>query len=257
MPNNKLVSQDVPAYQTYEWCYHKYIEERLNYKEIAEEAGCKPRTIQKWCSERYGLNRKTIANLIHLNKRQKELIIFSLLGDGHISKRDCCFIVSHAENQNDYCFWKYSILKNLCHSPPVFREGGVIRTKEGKTYKQQNYYRLTTRKLNDLVKIVEMDKSEIISQLNEFGLSIHFLDDGSCSNNIWSLCYASLSDNQKELYCKILQDRFNIYPHMYKDKRYIGFSKADSKIISQIILSQLPNNLDIIKYKILKEDNYA
>lgn len=123
----------------------------------------------------------------------------------------------------------------------------------GKSYRAHNYYRITTRKLEELIEIKSMSKNEIISQIDELGLAIHFLDDGCCSDDYWSLCYAALTDEERELYCKTIQDRFDITPHIHKDKRYIGFSKIDSQKISQIILSQIPNDLDIIKHKILKE----
>lgn len=100
-----------------------------------------------------------------------------------------------------------------------------------------------------------MSKSEIISNLDEFGLSIHLLDDGSFSYGYWSLCYAAFSPEEKELYCKTLKEKFDITPHLHKDVRYIGFSKIDSQKINEIILRNIPNDLDIIKYKILKGDN--
>lgn len=70
----------------------------------------------------------------------------------------------------------------------------------------------------------------------------------------WELCYAAFTEEEKELYRKILKDRFGIEARFRKDNRYIGFSKADSKKISDIILRNIPNDLDIIKYKILEKD---
>lgn len=96
-------------YQTYEWCYQRYVNERKTYEEMAEEAGCKPRTIQKWCSEVHRLNQRTISGKIHLSDLQRRLVMFSLLGDGHISETSGNFIVSHTEKQKDYLFWKYEI----------------------------------------------------------------------------------------------------------------------------------------------------
>lgn len=239
-------------YHSYDWCYQRYIIERKSYEEMAAEAKCKPRTIQKWCSEVHRLNQWTISSEIHLSDIQRRLVMFSLLGDGHISKTGDNFIVSHSVRQKDYLFWKYEILKNLCHSAPTFYDA-KLKTFSNKSYKSQSFYRITTRKLDELHQIGLMSKIEIISQIDELGLALHFLDDGSFSNNYWSLCYAAFTDNEKELYCKTIQNRFNITPHLRKDKRYIGFSKIDSQKINQIILNQIPNDLDIIKYKILKE----
>jgi len=112
-------------------------------------------------------------------------------------------------------------------------------------------YRLCTRVLDELLPIRNMSRSEIISQLNEFGLAIHFLDDASRNKTSWEMCYAAFTNEEKELYCGILKERFDIEPHIHKDTRYIGFNKADSQKIDEIILRNIPDNLDIIRYKIL------
>ena len=97
-----------------------------------------------------------------------------------------------------------------------------------------------------------MTKLEIIDQLNEFGLSLYMLDDASCCNGYWEICVASLTAEEKEKFLKILQERFQIIGRIRKDVRYIGFGKSNSEIISQIILRTIPNNLDIVQRKNLK-----
>lgn len=181
--------------------------------------------------------------------------MFSLLGDGHIDKRENSpiFIVSHAINQKDYLFWKYDVLKNVCNMTPVLKTNLESNFGTDKVYKCQDAYRFGTKILDDLIPIRSMSKLDIISQLNEFGLSIHLLDDGSCSGGYWNLCYAAFTQEEKVLYHKILQERFEITPHLQEDDRYIGFSKADSQKINKIILRNIPNDLDIIKYKIIQE----
>lgn len=246
-------------YHSYDWCYKRYIEERKSYEEMALEANCKPRTIQKWCSEKHRLNRRTLRKELHLTDVQKELIMFSLLGDGHICKRERepLFIVSHAANQKDYLFWKYKLLKNVCNHAPTLYTNKKSNFNTDKTYLCQDFYKFNTKICDDLLPIRNMSRSDIISQLNEFGLSIHLLDDGSCSQGYWNLCYAAFTPEEKVLYCTILKEKFNLEAHVRKDERYIGFNKKDSQKISEIILRNIPNDLDIIKYKILKDDNYA
>lgn len=245
-------------YQEYDWCYERYVVKRMSYEEMAKEGGTTPRTIQKWCSEKHRLNSHTLRKELHLNDKQKELVMFSLLGDGHIDKRETqpLFIISHAINQKDYLFWKYDILKNVCNQPPTLYTNIQSTFGSNKIYKCQDAYRFCTKILDDLIPIRSMSRSEIISQLNEFGLAIHLLDDGSRSDEFWELCYAAFTPEEKELYHKILRERFNIEPHLRKDDRYLGFGKVDSKKIDEIILKNIPNDLDIIKYKILKDDSY-
>lgn len=242
------------VYQDYDWCYERYITNGMSMEEMAVEAGCKLRTIQKWCSEKHKLNCRTKKDELKLNKLQKQLVMFSLLGDGHIDRREHqpLFIVSHAINQKDYLFWKYEILQSICNKPPSHIDSKYHSFGGDTLYKCQEQYRICTCIVNDLIPIREMGKANIISQLNEFGLAIHFLDDVYRSKDgTWELCYAAFSDKEKELYRKILKERFNIEPRIRKDTRYIGFGKKDSSIIDEIILRNVPNDLDIIKYKIL------
>lgn len=246
-------------YQEYEWCYQRYVIQGMSHQDMAEEAGCKTRTIQKWCSEIHKLNAHTRRKEYHLTDYQKQLIMFSLLGDGHIDKRETqpIFIVSHAINQKDYLFWKYSVLKNVCKQTPTLYCNNTSTFNGDKIYQCQDYYRFCTRILDDLIPIRNLSRSDIIKDLNEFGLSIHFLDDASCSTDgFWELCYAAFTDDEREQYRNILVEKFNIHPRLRKDERYIGFGKEDSKKISEIILRNIPNDLDIIKYKILKEYDY-
>lgn len=148
----------------------------------------------------------------------------------------------------------YEILKNLCNKEPTFYDR-KIKTFNGKEYMSQESYRLNTRILDALLDIRSMSKSEIIQQLNEFGLAIHFLDDASRNCGSWELCYAAFTEEEQNLYRDILERRFNIKPRVRKDCRYIGFGKEDSLRIDEIILRNIPNNLDIIKNKILKDDD--
>lgn len=249
----KTDSRFTAPYQEYDWCYERYVLKQMSFEEMAKEANTKPRTIQKWCSEKHRLNRRTLRKELHLTDKQKELIMFSLLGDGHISKkeREPLFIVSHAINQKDYLFWKYDVLKSVCNNPPKLYTDAKSNFSTNKIYYCQDFYRFNTKILDDLIPIRNMSRSEIITELNEFGLAIHLLDDGSHSDGFWGLCYAAFTEEEKEVYRNILKERFDIEPHIHKDIRYIGFNKADSQKIDEIILRNIPNNLDIIRYKIL------
>lgn len=242
-------------YQDYDWCYQKYFIERKSYEEMAEEAGASKRVIVKWCSEIHGLNSKYIKENLQLTDIQRQFIMFSKLGDGHISKRENepIFIVSHAENQKDYLFWKYELLKDLCNKEPSYITDVKIGFTD-KEYHCQNVHRVGTKVLNCLIPIRAMSKYDIIKELNEFGLAIHMLDDASRSDGYWCLCYAAFTDEEKQLYREILQSKFGITPSIHKDERYLGFNKENSRKIDEIILRNIPNDLDIVQYKILNDN---
>lgn len=242
------------VYQDYDWLKERYIDKLMTPEEIAIEANTTPRTIRKWC-ERHKLYQIEAKRAIHLTDLQHDLIMFSLLGDGHVDKRETqpVFIVSHAENQKDYLYWKYDILKSICNSEPSYIKESTTYFGD-KQYKCQSNYRISTRIINELIPIRSMSKSDIINSMTEFGLAIQFLDDACCNKaGYWELCYAAFTEEEKELYRTILKEKFGIEARLRKDNRYIGFGKDDSKKISDIILRNIPNDLDIIKYKILEK----
>lgn len=243
-------------YQDYDWCYKKYVIEGLNHDEMAKEANCEKRVIEKWCQEKYRLTQKFRQENKKLNDIQIYLILGSILGDGHIDKRETqpLFIVSHAENQKDYLFWKYEILKDLCNKEPSYINKSV-KCFKGKECLTQPSYRVCTRIYDCLKPYREMNYKEIISKLNEFSLSIYLLDDGCRSKKRWQLCVAELNEEEKEFFINIVKIRFNLECTIYNyDKRYINFNSDSSRKIDKIILNNIPNNLDIIKYKILEKD---
>jgi len=241
-------------YQDYDWCYQKFIVENKNYKEISEEANCSLRVIEKWFSEKYRLNWRTRKNILTLNKKQIDLIIGSILGDGHIDKRPEFpnFIVSNSENQKEYLYWKYDLMKNLCNKEPTYNDPFVQKFPNGKEYLCQSFYRFQTRTMNCLVEYRDLSIYERIERLNEFSLSIFFLDDGSREKNAWSLCVAMFNDKDKELFKNIMHDKFNIDGH-YKgcDTRYFRINTEESKKVTKMILTNIPNELDVVQYKII------
>jgi hypothetical protein len=56
-----------------------------------------------------------------VTKRQKEILIGTILGDGYLQKtgkRNARLKLEHSERQRDYLWWKYEELKNLMQDKP-------------------------------------------------------------------------------------------------------------------------------------------
>lgn len=242
-------------YQDYNWCYQKYIIEGLNHEEMAMEAETTKRTIEKWCCEKHRLTQKYRQKNKQLNNTQRSLIIGSLMGDGHINKREtqALFIVCHAVNQKDYLFWKYETLKDLCNIPPVYYETSE-RIFDDKTYNCQPFYRLSTRIHDCLIPIREMSIYQLLDNFDELAFCIAMLDDGS-RGNLWSYCVAPYTEKEKQYIIKTFKYKFNVNGYIREsDNRYLIFNAIDSKKIDDIILRNIPNNLDIIQYKIINNN---
>lgn len=254
---HKTDSRFKAIYQDYDWCYQKYMVEGMNHKQMAKEANCSMRVIEKWCSEIHRLTQKYRQKNTLLNETQKDLILGSILGDGHIDKREgqSIFIVSHAENQKDYLYWKYEILKNLCNKTPLYIPPRVMYFKD-KPHDCQATYRVCTRIYDALDEYKFIDKIDVINQLNEFSLAVYILDDSYRSWCSWGLCVANFTDNEKEFFLKYIEEKFGIIGKVENcDSRYIRFDKENTEIIDRIILKHIPNDLDIIKYKIIDKKN--
>lgn len=239
-------------YQDYDWCYERYVNRRMSYQEMADEIGATKRVIEKWCVEKHKLHNNTLKQHIKLTETQYQLIMFGLLGDGHIDKRkdQPMYIESHAENQKDYLYWKYNILKDLCKKEPTYKPPCTTMIM-GKMCDIQGQHRLNTKIIDELKQIRIMKRKDIILELNEFGLSLHVLDDGYRSHSNWELCLAEYTQKEIDLYIGICKERFELNCYQSNsDGRYIKFDAISSRIIDEIILRNIPNELDIVKYKI-------
>ena len=242
-------------YQDYDWCYDRYINKNMSHQEMADEAGCSLRVIQKWCSEIHQLHQWSFKREKRLSELQRQIILFGTLGDGHIDKRENqpMYIESHAIDEKDYLFWKYDMLKDLCNNEPVYIGEQYSTFNTDKKYLCQPSYRMITKIIDELKPIRDMSRIEKIKALNELGLSLHMLDDGSRSD-CWQICLAEWTQEEIETYIKICKSNFNLECHQLSDKRYVIFTAISSKKIDEIILNNIPNHLDVIDKKILKNN---
>lgn len=243
-------------YQDYDWCHQKYMIEGMNHEEMAKDAGINKRTIEKWCTEKHRITQKYRQINKKLSSNQRDLIIGSMIGDGHIDRRETqpMFIVSHAENQKDYLFWKYKMLKDFCNIKPTYYAQKEVKHFKTGDYICQPYYRIHTRIHDCLKEIRSMSVKELLDELNELSFSVAMLDDGY-RGNIWSYCAASYSPDEIQYMLNVFKSKFDIDGYVREsDTRYIYFNAIDSMKIDNIILDNIPNDLDIIQCKIIHND---
>lgn len=141
---------------------------------------------------------------------------------------------------------------------PTKYDGKVKLFSNGNEYQCQNSYRFNTRTYTQLDKYRKLTKLDLAYMLNDYSLAIWILDDGyyDKKKGLWELCSAMMNKDENETTLKYLYKKFNIYGRIQKDVRYIRFDVPSSKIINNIILNNIPNNLDIIQYKIINEGEY-
>lgn len=253
-PNFKAI------YQDYDWYYKHFVEMGMNHEQMAELANCTKRVIEKWGQEKHNIDLYTRMKNKTLNSIQYDLIIGSLLGDGHIDRREDfpLFIISHAENQKDYLYYKYTIVQDLCEMTPTKYEGKKQHKIINSVCDCQDFYRFNTRTYYSLKPFREMSKIDLINQLNEYSFSIWMLDDGHCEEKgYWELCAPLETDEERFMLINVLFDKFGITAINQKDNRYFRFHTEDSFKITKMILSNIPNQLDIIQDKIFSKKKYS
>ena len=252
-PNFKAI------YQDYDWYYNCFVEHGLNHEQMAKLANCTKRVIEKWGQEKHHIDTYTRMKNKQLDSLQYDLIIGSLLGDGHIDRRKefPLFIVSHAENQKDYLYYKYTIMQDLCEMTPTKYEGKKQHRIMDSICDCQDFYRFNTRTYYALKPFRDMSIVDLIHQLNEYSFSIWMLDDGHCvEKGYWELCAPLASSDERKLLIDALFNKFGITAIEQKDNRYFRFHAEDSFKITKIILDNIPNYLDIIQDKILNKKKY-
>ncbi len=172
-----------------------------------------------------------------LTKKQRSVIIGSLLGDGYIRRipgRSNAFLeINHSWKAKEYVDWKYSVLKNLVESPPKKRVGG-----EGRFA-----YRFFTKQHTELTKLLEdfyVNGRKTVPKnlkLDPIILAVWFMDDGSKTRKhdvYLNTQQFSLRDQRRLLYN--LRE-IGLRARLNKDKKYyrIRFLKESVPMLNKVI----------------------
>lgn len=253
-------------YQDYDWFFEKFVLNGMDYIDIAKKYGFSKRVVEDW-SMRHGINFNTRRDKFIPTKEQLSVILGGVLGDGCISKRNDIdftqFIHVQSEERKEYEMWIHSILKNMCASSPSFTEGGYknIKNKHGVStpYYCKGLWRTATRGYKFLDKYKNISFKDCLKELDDISLSIWVLDDGCKSDKVWSLCMGEIT-LENSLYFvdffkkKYIDAHITIYEHKsYSGKKipYVKFGVEASKVLDNIILKTIPNDIDVVKTKVI------
>jgi len=172
----------------------------------------------------------------NLTQQQRSVIVGSVLGDGHLRKiegRKFAFLeIQHSVKAKEYCEWKYSILKEICESPPKMR----------KMDEKREVIRFQTREHPEIEEIYQkfyQEGKKIVPKnftLDPLSLAVWFMDDGSKSKgSIYLNCQQFDWKSQRRLLhaLRIL----GVRARMNKDKKYyrIRILKESTKKFLEII----------------------
>lgn len=197
-----------------------------------------------------------------LTKRQEEILVGSILGDGCVypiavsaaKSKNCCYYFKQSWENKDYVFWLYQELKSICPSEP----------KQRKDNKQWYFYSYFSR---DLVpwrrkfyprdkKVVPQDIAVILT--SSLSIAIWYMDDGTLDYRPNYHCSFSLSTHSFSLkdtwkLVDVLGRNFGIKAsvsnNLIRGTRYprIYIGKEGRDRFVQLIS---PHILDCFKYKL-------
>lgn len=186
--------------------------------------------------------------------------IGTFLGDGCFCKRspthNTYVAFKHSESQKDYLEWKYLFLKDfwLVKNDKRIKE----KTLSGCYENAQRQFGFNSNSCEQLNKFKEKTKEELIQEFNEMSLAVYALDDGNFYRHVCKISCGTLSEKERIALKNVLSDKLFIDCKIYNHKTnpakdYFIFTGNNYDRIINIILSKIPNDIDIIKDKILKE----
>lgn len=182
-----------------------------------------------------------------LTQLEKSIIIGSLLGDGYLrivpGRFNALLEINHTIEQKDYVDWKYEMLKSICKSGPVSRNGNGKRVA----------YRFSTRQHEELTefhKLFYVNGKKLIPEnikLDPLILAIWYMDDGSKCRESDVYLNTQQFDSKDQERCVKLLSALGIESSVNKDKIYKRI---------RIIKSSLPTLFKIIAPHVIPSMSY-
>lgn len=170
-----------------------------------------------------------------INDDQKQIILGSFLGDGHIRHEGNSKIrlaVIHGIDQEEYCKWKASMFD--CNTK-IIANNGYAKTKA----------------INFCTKVIGLDREFpkiknscpqwILDEIDARGIAIWFMDDGSL-NNVWRTGYSGRistcsfdEDSHKRFVEKFNSLGIKTHYKKYDGYYYLFFNKSGLKALYELI----------------------
>ncbi len=197
---------------------------------------------------------------LKLTKFQREVLIGSLLGDGHLETqnngRTYRLKVEYGEKQKDYAFWFWEVFKNWTNMPsPKEKSRKSKFGKVNKSYYFNTYshgaFRFYAHQFypeNNGKKIPE----NIHKLMTPISLAVWFMDDGSLKSKDHKTYHVAANSQSKpelKIIQKVLKDKFDIETTLHKQysswRIYIKTESA--KKFEEIIVDYI---IPSMKYKL-------
>lgn len=183
---------------------------------------------------------------LQISDRQQDIIIGSILGDGHLefTGKYCRLKTEHSYKQKCYVDWKYRELKNLGLKAPALKIIG----------KRKSYW-FSTLTLPQLMRFHNEFKCrrippDVHRYLTPMVLAVWFMDDGSRKSKQCKGLYLQTQSFKGVNLLRLRKALLKLYrlsTVMAQDNRLYFPSKTSARILCQIIT---PHVHESMKYKL-------
>ncbi len=192
-----------------------------------------------------------------VSSREHEVIIGTLLGDGHLAKlkTGVRLEIGHSEKQKAYVFWKHQVLSRMVLSQPHKLEFADARY--NKTYCQWRFRTCIDPILTDIYGLFYRNKKKIVPGniinilTSPLSLAVWFMDDGGRRNDSYGLFLNTLSFTKPEqiLLQECLYNNFGIETRMHwiQDGYRLYIPSKDAQRFCEIVY---PFMIPQLQYKL-------
>lgn len=257
-----------PREITKEELEYYYSQHLMTTSQIGKMYGVDRRTIGKWLNHYKILIRSNQRKFYHLKaipftKNQKDFIVGTLLGDGHLAglgkyKNSKRLTMTHCEKQLNYLLWKKEIMGNFVNNISCFNDekrNSITWRWASITHSEFNFYHKIF--YNNTKKII---KNELAQYLTPFGMAIWIMDDGwkNGETNI-RISSEGFSKQENETLKNIIKYNFDInckvaeYSKNEKKYYYLSFNKRNSILLTKLIKNYFHPSMN---YKLINLEIY-
>ena len=187
---------------------------------------------------------------ISVSSREKEIILGTILGDGHLAmlKTGARLEINHSEKQQPYVLWKHKELSGMVLARPHRIE--IYDSRYAKKYIQWRFKSIVHPYLTEIYssfyrkngrKIVPENISDILT--SPLSLAVWFMDDGGRRNDCYGLFLNTLSFTKPEhaILQKCLRKNFSLDTrlHWIKDGYRLYIPSNCAKRFCEIVHSHM------------------
>ena len=159
-----------------------------------------------------------------------DVLIGSLLGDARLECRSigkrhpitARLRIHHSEKQKEYVFWKYEIFKEIILKPPR----KIMTWRDPKRYKEHYSWYFHSKSLESLGLLhsyfykgkTKIFSKDIFDLITPRALAIWFMDDGSNTQNSYTISTHCFSEKEQKSIINFLKKRYDINATMVRDR---------------------------------------